>query len=92
MKLRFTFCLAAALGLLALPLSAQEAPGNQTVSHGEIVRPATSSEKAHAPMQSEHATKTSHKAHKKNYHRHVRTHQQQKKPGAGPAGAGTSGL
>lgn len=92
MKMRLTFCLAASLGLLALPMTAQEAPGSQTVSHGEIVRPATSTEKAHTPMQSEQAKKATHKAHKKNYHRHTRTQQQKKKPGTGPVGAGTSGL
>lgn len=90
MKTRLTFCLLAALGILALPMAAQETSGTQTVSHGEIVQPAGVKEKAPA-MQAEH-TQTTHKKTHKHYKHHKRTQQQKKKPGAGPVGAGNSGF
>ena len=90
MKTRLTFCLLAALGILALPMAAQETSGTQTVSHGDIVQPAAAKKKVSAPMQAEHAQTTKKKTHK--HYKHHKRSQQQKKPAAGPAGAGTSGF
>jgi hypothetical protein len=90
MKTRLTFCLIAALGIVTLPMAAQESSGTQTVSHGEIVQPAAK-KKVAAPMQAEHAQTTQKKT-RKHYKHHKRSQQQKKKPGAGPMGSGTSGF